>query len=217
MSTISKKVSILGRAKATKEQMITYLRTINTTAPDYAELYLSVGEKYGVRGDLAFCQAIKETNAWRREGDIDWHSFKNNFAGLGAINKSTEKAVFDTPEQGIEAQIQHLYAYATAKPLPDGTLIIDPRYEVLVNSDLGGSAPYWGDLDGKIQSPGTPYSEEIIRIWRVILAIPTADDWKEEAMEWLKEKKLIEEKHNEDAYVTWAQLGDVLSKLDFLR
>ncbi|WP_128896244.1 glucosaminidase domain-containing protein [Longirhabdus pacifica] len=215
MSTISKKVSILGSAKASKEQMITYLHAINDKAPDYSEFYLSLGEKYGVRGDVAFCQAIKETNAWRNdeEGNVVF----NNFAGLGSMRKSTEYAMFKSPQQGIEAQIQHLYGYATSKPLPEGTAVLDPRFDMLIQSDLGGSAPYWMDLDGKMKSPGVPYSDEIIRMWRVILSIPTEEEWKVEAMDWLREKKLIHDKMAEDTYVTWAELGAVLSKMDIVR
>lgn len=57
---------------------------------------------------------------------------------------------FKTIEDGVEAQIQHLWAYATKKPLPDGTVLKDVRFN-LANR---GSSENWLDLGGKWAWPG---------------------------------------------------------------
>ena len=59
-------------------------------------------------------------------------------------------AFFDSPADGVEAHIQHLYAYATTAPLPSGKELLDPRF-VLVKR---GCATCWIDLGGKWATPG---------------------------------------------------------------
>jgi hypothetical protein len=67
-------------------------------------------------------------------------------------------AYFATPAVGVEAQIQHLYAYACKEPLPAGKVIIDPRYTLVTK----GIATYWSDLDGRWAVPGVGYGKSII-------------------------------------------------------
>lgn len=208
------KTPILGNSQATAAQMWAYLKSLNPQAPNYADLYLQIGNKYGVRGDLAFAQSIKETGAWKYGGSVQ--PDQNNFAGLGAVSPKTQGASFDTPAEGIEAQIQHLYGYATTAPLPEGTEIVDPRWDILVQSGLRGSAPYWENLNGKWAVPGDGYGQDIVRIHNRILQMPggkPALSWKEEAVKRLKEEGLITSDHNPDDYVTWAELGVVIGRL----
>lgn len=159
---------IMGPAQASAQQLRALLYKNNPNAPDLVDLYLQIGAKYGVRGDLAFCQAAKETGWWRFTGIVQ--PWQNNYCGLAAtgvaatgdedlrgadparvrFEEGVHGAIFATPEDGVEAQIQHLYAYATKKPLPEGTTLLDPRFS-LVNR---GCAPCWIDLGGKWAYPG---------------------------------------------------------------
>lgn len=206
------KTPIMGKSTATADQMRNYLQRHNPDAPDYSQIYLSMGDKYGVRGDLAFAQSIKETGFWRFGGSV--YAEQNNFGGIGAVSRSVKGASFATPEDGIEAQMQHLYGYATKDELPEGTLIVDPRFEILELAGLRGSAPYWEDLNGKWAVPGKSYGQDIIRIWKEMLEIPVETrDWKKDAMQWLKEENLIQNEHQPDEPVTWAELGTVLKRL----
>ena len=50
-----------------------------------AELYIEIGKKYNIRGDLAFAQALKETGYFQFYGSVQ--DFQNNFCGLGAEGK----------------------------------------------------------------------------------------------------------------------------------
>lgn len=222
------KHAIMGKAEATAGQMLAYLRKVNPEAPDLTELYLDIGQRYGVRGDMAFAQAIKETGYWRFGGSVS--ASQNNYAGIGAVGSTVQGASFPTPEEGVEAHIQHLYGYATDAPLREGTVIVDPRFELLELAGLRGSAPYWEDLNGKWAVPGNNYGQEIVRIWEAMLAMPvdhddvredepvpsliTGPNWKQEAMTWLLQEGLINSEHDPDAPVTWAQLGAVLARFD---
>ncbi|MGB4702230.1 MAG: stalk domain-containing protein [Syntrophomonadaceae bacterium] len=159
---------IMGPAQATAEQLRAILHKNNPNAPDLVDLYLEIGAKYGVRGDLAFCQAAKETGWWRFTGIVQ--PWQNNYCGLGATGVAAtgeedllgadpsrvryeagvHGAIFATPADGVEAQIQHLYAYATRQPLPDWATLVDPRFKKVTR----GCAPRWIDLGGKWAYPG---------------------------------------------------------------
>lgn len=149
-----------------------------TPFPDnIAELYIEIGEKYHIRGDLAFAQALKETGYFQFYGSVQ--AFQNNFCGLGAsgVENTGEEALngvdpsrvysipglhgltFQTVADGVEAHIQHLYAYATSETLPAGCELLDPRFGYVKR----GVAEKWVDLDGRWAIPGDGYGESIIK------------------------------------------------------
>lgn len=68
---------------------------------DLAQLYIDEGLHEGVRGDVAFAQAILETGTFSRL------AAPNNFAGLGACSGCRADA-FTTARDGVRAQIQLL-------------------------------------------------------------------------------------------------------------
>jgi hypothetical protein len=217
-ATSGEKTPILGLPQATIGQMRSFLRSLNPNAPDYSKLYLDIGREYGVRGDLAFAQAIHETGAWKFGGSV--RAGQNNFAGIGATSPTEGGASFATPAEGIEAQIQHLFGYATTKPLPAGKATVDPRFELLSRAGLRGTAPNVEDLNGKWAFPGTNYGQMIVNIWRRILATPELPnyasdtvDWRQEALQWLESMELINSPHDPNAPVTWAEFGTVLQRL----
>lgn len=143
---------------------------------DIVKLYLEIGDQYHIRGDLAFAQALKETGYFQFYGKVQ--AYQNNFCGLGCsgILNSGEEALngvspdkaayvpdthgvsFATVADGVEAHIQHLYAYATTEPLPDGCELVDPRFSYVKR----GAAKTWTDLNGRWAVPGNGYGESII-------------------------------------------------------
>ncbi|HBM79923.1 MAG TPA: hypothetical protein DD426_03645, partial [Clostridiaceae bacterium] len=56
--------------RASAEQMESFLHKINPNAPYIAQKYIDMGMKEGIRGDIAFAQAIKETNYFRFTGSV---------------------------------------------------------------------------------------------------------------------------------------------------
>ncbi|MGI9861810.1 stalk domain-containing protein [Moorella naiadis] len=154
--------------------------------PDLADLYIRIGAEYGIRGDIAFAQAAKETFYWQFTGSVQ--PSQNNYCGLGATgspNTGQEPlngtdptkvqfapglhgATFASPEVGVEAHIQHLYAYATNKPLPAGKKLYDPRFNLVQR----GSAPTWQGLNARWAVPGITYGQSIIAdYWLQALAV----------------------------------------------
>jgi len=168
-SPITSDASILGTAQASADQLKTLLMQKNPEAPpELADLYLKIGQEYGIRGDIAFCQAAKETKWWHFGGLVQ--EFQNNFCGLGAsgtpatgnedlggadrnrvsYQEGIHGAVFNTMADGVEAHIQHLYAYAVKGALPAGKSLVDPRF----SRPSRGCAACWVDLAGKWAVPG---------------------------------------------------------------
>lgn len=167
----SNRIAIVGKSVANYKQMEALLKKnnpnpkIKISTAEFCKLFIEEGEFENIRGDIAFCQAMKETGWLKYGGQV--LPEQNNYCGLGATNNSPvgKGAWFDTERLGVRAQIQHLQAYATK-----GTLskpLIDPRYNLVTR----GVAPYWTDLNGRWAVPGTNYGEEILDIYTGLLNI----------------------------------------------
>lgn len=147
---------ILGKAKATAEQMAAYLMSknpnpkINMPVVKFCQLYIDVAEQEGVRGDGLFAQSCWETNDFRFTGTVT--PDQNNYAGIGTLNASTKGAYFPDEATGILAQAQHAKTYATKDEL-DCTCV-DPRRTAWFVKEKGGTAEHWEELGGSWAVPG---------------------------------------------------------------
>ena len=137
-----------GTSNTSVEQMVTYFIANNGTYPSYytdnadiksirefCNTYIKECKKYSIKPEVAFCQAMKETNFLKFGGDVKVSQF--NFAGLGAVGNSASGASFKNVEQGIRAHVQHLYAYAD-RNASLGAECVDPRFQYVTK----GCAPY---------------------------------------------------------------------------
>ncbi|NBI88458.1 N-acetylmuramoyl-L-alanine amidase [Lachnospiraceae bacterium] len=164
--------AIMGKAKATADQMKAYLKKKNPSVPqsvlDMIPLYISEGEAEGVRGDIAFAQSCLETGNFTFSGSAVTLP-QNNFCGLGVTQRGKAGLSFDTAQLGIRAQIQHLKAYASADALVGEG--IDPRFRYVKR----GCAPYveWlgqkENPQGKGWAAGEKYGEKILSILKAVM------------------------------------------------
>lgn len=166
---IDPETTIMGESRFSADALKALLKQKNPAAPpELADLYLEIGRQYGIRGDIAFSQAAKETRWWLFGGLVE--PWQNNYCGLCATGtaatgtedllgadparvsyqKGIHGAVFDSPASGVEAHIQHLYSYAVNGPLPAGKTLLDPRFV----KPARGCAARWIDLGGKWAVPG---------------------------------------------------------------
>ena len=152
---------ILGAETTTVEQCNQYIRKVNPNAPDIVPLYKKYGELLGIKWGYAVAQAIKETGYFRYTGDVKPE--QNNYAGMGAVGGGAKGAVFMTPEQGVIAHLQHLFAYASTQSLP--MPIVDPRFSLVSK----GACQTWESLNGRWAVPGVGYGEDIVSIHDAIL------------------------------------------------
>lgn len=163
--------SIMGSTRVSADQMAACYRSIvgegtypsqykQSDAPtlsDFCRLVLDEAKAEGVRAEVVFAQAMKETGWLRFGGAVKPEQF--NFCGLGAVNSSPGLAAsFDSVRMGIRAQVQHLKAYASFEDLVNDC--VDPRFSLVKR----GSAPRLKDLNGRWAVPGDGYGESIAEI-----------------------------------------------------
>lgn len=149
---------ILGKSVATAEQMSTYLLlhnknplfSRNISTKDFCQLFIDICAKEGVRGDIAFAQAYKETGIFKFKGDVKYT--QNNFAGLGATGNGVCGCSFKDIETGILAQAQHLKTYATKLALNE--TCVDPRRTTWFVNAKSGTSPDVETLGGTWAVPG---------------------------------------------------------------
>ncbi|MFA5884825.1 MAG: glucosaminidase domain-containing protein [Acidimicrobiia bacterium] len=104
--------SLLGPTNLSAAQMAGWWRaqgysgySVSVPIDALAQIYVDEANAEGVRGDLAFAQAVVETGGFR------YTSPGNNFAGMGWCDSCTNGRAFPTPLDGVRAQIQHLKNY----------------------------------------------------------------------------------------------------------
>lgn len=154
---------IMGESVAVRGQLLMYAKSLNKDFPvELPGLYLNIGKRYGIRGDIAFAQMLKETGFFKFGGDVKRE--QNNFAGLGATG-GVEGASFSSLEDGVRAHIQHLYAYCSTKDVPAGEKVVDPRFGLVTR----GSVTTWEGLNGKWAVPGDGYGESILAVHQKVL------------------------------------------------
>lgn len=161
-----------------------------------AELFLEEGAAEGIRGDIAFCQSIKETGWFRFGGQV--LPAQNNYAGIGATNNSPigKGAWFESAQIGVRAQIQHLKAYANEKALVNPC--VDPRFELVMR---GAAGNMWTGLNGRWAVPGNGYGESILALWEEMYNYCVENgyeveegpsDWAEDSWAWAQDTGLTD-------------------------
>jgi hypothetical protein len=102
---------------------------------DLIAVYLVEADAEGVRGDLAFAQAVAETGHFtNRDTSI------NNFAGIAHYDGTASGDAFPDPVVGVRAHIQLLKKYAAGNDTSLAHADVSP--------DAGATATTWGGLAG---------------------------------------------------------------------
>jgi hypothetical protein len=138
-------IPIASRGRAQVYQLVRFFKETNPRISiDYltqlARVYIAEAEVEGINSDIAFCQMAHETN-YLRFGD-NVRPEQNNFCGLGATDNNEPGFSFPSIVIGVRAHIQHLKAYANARPLRKKR--VDPRFDKVSRSQ----APYVEYLAG---------------------------------------------------------------------
>ena len=141
------KYTISGSSQTTVKQMVKYYTLSGKSYPSqiygskgarnleqFCQIYYEEAQIEGIRAEVAFCQAMKETGWLQFGGDVK--ASQCNFAGIGATGGGVSGASFKDVRTGVRAQIQHLKAYANTSPLNNAC--VDLRFKYVKR----GSAPY---------------------------------------------------------------------------
>ncbi|ERJ95404.1 hypothetical protein HMPREF1992_00648 [Selenomonas sp. oral taxon 892 str. F0426] len=163
--------AIIGTPLASQEQCVNYLLSVNphpaiSVSPyELVAYYYEEGAREGIRPDVAFAQALKETGFFRYGGTVT--PDQNNYCGLGTTSATIKGAYFATSQIGVRAHIQHLLAYASTRP--PISPVVDPRYNLVRNVYGTNTLGHWQDLNGRWAVPGDSYGQSILSMFRAIL------------------------------------------------
>jgi hypothetical protein len=169
-------VPVMGDSQLTGAQLAAWYRSTGavpslapgTTIDDIGDMYVEEGKAEGVRGDLAFAQAIVETGSFAVAAG-------NNFSGIGVCDSCTGGNSFPTPRDGIRAQIQLLRNYAD--PTSRASNLRYPPVPGLYGSDadkaahlydtffLKGRAPLWNQMGHGNWATDPTYSPKVLNVY----------------------------------------------------
>lgn len=162
---------LLGPAQVTLEQAQEWARTrgAHDRYLGVLPLYWQESPRYGVRPEVAVCQAAKETRFGQYGGVVAPEA--HNWCGLktragGANDDPAAHARFPDDLTGVRAHLQHLVRYAGGQ-LPAGDALVDPRFELVTP----GAAPTVEALGGK-WAPSPDYGASIVRDYLAGLLAP---------------------------------------------
>ncbi|WP_165062556.1 N-acetylmuramoyl-L-alanine amidase [Adlercreutzia sp. ZJ154] len=163
----AKQMKIMGASTTSVDQMVRYFNSQKKQYPAstyaskgagdinaFCKIVMEEAQAEGVRAEVVFCQAMKETGWLQFGGQVK--ADQCNFAGLGATNNGANGATFQDVRTGIRAQVQHLKAYASTDKLKN--TCVDPRFHLVKPR---GCAPYLEDLNGRWAVPGQGYGQAI--------------------------------------------------------
>jgi peptidoglycan hydrolase CwlO-like protein len=174
---------VQGPSVLTGAQMAGWIRSqgyhpnLQTSIDDLANIYIQEGNDEGVRGDMAFAQAVVETGGFEA-------SPSNNYAGMGWCDSCSSGTNFPTPRDGVRAQIQHLLNYADASSR--AAKLHHPPSPYWYGSDPAtaasnfdtffakGWAPTWNDMGHGNWATDPSYSGKVIHIFDEMLAFAQA-------------------------------------------
>ncbi len=152
---------IIGEAKATVGQAKTWARKSGAHQRfiDIAEIYWKYGELTGIRPEVLYAQAAKETGFGKYMGRVTPEM--NNWAGI-KIKKPTGDSTedhesFATPDDGVRAHYNHMAAYIGTKPIGEP----HDRYYVVKSIDWAGTVKYVEELGGK-WTPDPTYGATLV-------------------------------------------------------
>lgn len=130
------------QAKRWAEKMGAHQRFI-----DIADSYWKYGEITGVRPEILYAQAAKETGYGKYTGQVKPE--QNNWAGIkikGATgDKPEDHETFATPDDGVRAHFNHISAYIGTEPVGEP----HARYYVLNTMPWRGTVEFTEQLGGK--------------------------------------------------------------------
>jgi hypothetical protein len=182
-------VPIMGQSRLTAGDLVAFYRSHapaslpyraqGATLEELAQLFVDEGNRYAVRGDIAFAQSIIET-AWFDFPDSGIvKPSDNNFSGLGACGSCASGDKFGSALAGVRAQIQHLRNYADATSR--AASLPDPPVPALYGSNPTtaaynfdhfsgkGLAPTWNLMGNGNWATSTTYGTVVLGVYNRIL------------------------------------------------
>lgn len=152
---------IIGESQVTLEQAKRWATKMGAHQRfiDIADSYWKYGEITGVRPEILYAQAAKETAYGKYTGQVKPE--QNNWAGIKTRNATGDKPedheTFASPDDGARAHFNHISAYIGTEPVGEP----HERYYVLNTMAWKGTVKYTEQLGGK-WAPDVTYGYNIV-------------------------------------------------------
>ena len=152
---------IVGESKVTLEQAKKWAQNngAHQRFIDIADYYWKYGEITGMRPEILYGQAAKETAFGKYTGQVKPE--QNNWAGIKIKNPSGDKPedheTFATPDDGVRAHFNHMSQYTGIAPVGEP----HDRYYVLNSMAWRGTVKNVEQLGGK-WAPDVTYGYSIV-------------------------------------------------------
>jgi hypothetical protein len=143
-------------------------RATGATLQQLADMFVTEGNRYNVRGDIAFAQSIVETGSFSVAPGF-------NFAGIGTCDSCEHGYSFPSARDGVRAQIQLLKSYADpdsraatlANPPEAGVFSSAQAYDTFF---LKGKVPLWNQMGNGNWATAPNYAESVLTVYLHMIA-----------------------------------------------
>lgn len=155
------KTSITGAAEVTVEQAQNWARAKGADERfiNIAPVYWKYGEIFGIRPEVMYAQAGKETGYGKYGGAV--LPEMNNWAGIKTKDadgdETEDHETFATPDDGVRGHYNHMSAYVGIAPVGQ----VHDRYNVVLTIAWAGTVKYVEQLGGR-WCPDINYGYEIL-------------------------------------------------------
>jgi N-acetylmuramoyl-L-alanine amidase len=164
-------LSLLGGAALDAKQLTAwfnaqgYFDATTTPISKLAVWYLQIGALEGLRGDVAFAQAVLETGGFSSPDAV----LLNNYAGIGHCDTCAAGWAFPSARAGVIGQMQLLRLFADGGPAPKAAP--PPVLPALAPARLShrGCCQTWEALTG-VWASDPSYGIEILSLYQDMLA-----------------------------------------------
>jgi hypothetical protein len=164
-------LTIMGSSALNADQMVAWFNSQGysdltpASVSQLANWYISEGVALGVRGDVAFAQAVLETGGFSSPDAVSL----NNYAGIGHCDTCATGWGFPSPQGGVIGHLQLLRIFAgggtAPKPAPPPVM---PNLTP-ANQSRQSCCPTWESLTG-VWATDPLYSTQILLIYAQMLA-----------------------------------------------
>lgn len=149
LGVIPSETYLLGEAEVTVEEAKEWAEKMGAHQRfiDIADIYWEYGEITGIRPEILYAQAAKETGYGKYGGAVVPE--QNNWAGIktktATGDRTEDHETFETPEDGVRGHFNHMSAYIGLEPVgePHG------RYYSVKSIKWAGTVKTLEELGGK--------------------------------------------------------------------
>lgn len=195
LGVIQSSTPMKGESQVPIEQAVQWAKNNNAEQRfiDVAPIYWKYGELTGLRPEILYAQAAKETGYGRYGGAVIPE--QNNWAGIktaAATGDTTyDHETFATPDDGVRAHFNHMGAYVGIQPIGEP----HARYFVVAKITWAGTVETLEELGGK-WCPDLYYGYSILHKYIEPMMATKYTPLSEQMRQELLEKALSGEKFN---------------------